>query len=301
MNFVNETTKPSTARTLHYMTQVCRAMWADHRAAVRAYKADRRWAPASAGTDPLYLLAVACALVTGVVVLVLTAGDLWGDFSAWLNAGLAGGAAAVLMPGVDIDAVHKTPARSERVQKLHDLAGRPQGVNNPELQAALGIDCHAAGQLLFRGTAAGLAKRRHRDVDAGRVRWFTNEKHATDWFESQAKAAALVASPPPTAKAPAAPKKRGRELKVKPPTKAAQAAQAARLWATQDGVITANTRVVIAPHSTAPTAPPVPGWGKPPPVREGALDYKRHMHQAQAFVRPAHITDTATAQGARHE
>ncbi len=306
MNFVYDTPKPSTWAALRYMGSVCRALWADHRASLRAWRRERQVLQATPRTDVLYLLAVAAALVAGALVLALTAFDLWADFSAWLRA--SGWLAAAAMPGVDIDAVHRRsesaapgaaahPAgrgagwRSNRVLLLHELAARPQGVSNPELQADLGITCSAAGQMLFRSSAQGLAKRRHRDVEGGLTRWFTSDGRATAWFEAQLKgpctaqpaaAAAPKAQPGPKPKVP------GKPITIK---KARAEAQAQ--WAQQEGTTTAATRWVRAAHSTPAAAPVVPGWGKPPPIRPGALDYKQHMRPAQAFTKPAHTLNRA--------
>ncbi len=305
MSYVYDTPKPSTWAALRYMGAVCRALWADHRASVRMWKRRRSLRPASQGNDVLYWLAVAAATAAAIAVLALTGFDLWADFSAWIKAS----GAALLLPTTQAD-------RCRNMLRLRELANRPQGVSNAELQAELGISCKAAGQMLFRAGVAGLAKRRDPMVEEGRLRCFASAEAAAAHFAqrqafpgvdidrvqatapapAQAAPEALAAAPPLPQPRLARPKKRGQEIVIKRPSKAAQAALAASNWATTPAVMTPETRVTVAPLVTEGTRisrmadplPGVPGWGKAPPVRPGAMDFKRHMHQAQAFSTPAH-------------
>lgn len=297
MNFIDH--KPSTLHTLRYMGQVCRALWADHRASVRDYRQRQRWAPASQENDVLYWLAVAAAVVAAIAVLVLTSFDLWADFSAWVKAS----SGALLLPTLPTTQAD----RRRNMLRLNELANRPQGVSNAELQAELGISCKAAGQMLFRAGRGGLVKRRDPLVEEGKLRWFASAAAAAAHFAQQQafpgvdidRVHAAPQTPAPAASPKARltrPKKRGQEIVIKRPSKAAQAALAASNWASQPAVVTPETRVTVAPLLTEGTRisrmedplPGVPGWGKPPPVRPGAMDFKRHMHQAQAFTAPAH-------------
>jgi hypothetical protein len=106
MNHLYDTDKPSTWAAIVYMGQVCKSIWADHRADVELYREAQLFKPAQPGSDLLFI--VICVALLVVLGLGLSAVflDLWpylraGWSSLWASAPPAALAAVFIAPGED--------------------------------------------------------------------------------------------------------------------------------------------------------------------------------------------------------